>query len=200
MNQDQHWDFTLREWNEPKFFEILEEALKKKPKKIFDIGACVGGWSYVVRQHTDAKIEAFEPFNENYGKLVKNIEETKMDVTPHNFGIYYGKTEANASWRGSNIGAIFVDEIDTTMCMPAGQVFQLKTLEEVTKTRPDLIKLDVEGAEKNIIENSKMLQEVPQIIIEWHFNGVENAEEYFAKHLPHKVVKNLEGGMFLLSL
>lgn len=197
MLQDEHWHYTLREWSSSPFKEMLEEAFTRKIKTVWDVGACVGGWSYLVSQK-GAKIHAFEPFPDNYNYLVsKEIE----NVTPHNYGIWYGKNRAEAIWRGSNVGAIFVDEVDTTDNVHTGVFFDLKTLEDVDAPKPDLVKLDIEGAEKNLLENTDFLKTVPQIIIEWHFNGFENAIEYFKKYLPnHKVIQDIEGGMFLLRL
>lgn len=197
MNQAEHWDYTRREWESTQFFDLLKEAFTQPIETVYDIGACVGGWSSVVQAHWPVDIYAFEPFPKNYEALIgHNIPR----MTPINLGIWYGKKEAKAIWRGGNVGAIFIDEVDTTDNVDTGEKFQLTTLEELTLPKPDLIKFDVEGAEKNIFEHSTMLKTVPQLIVEWHFVGVENAIEFFAKHLPHKVVCNLQNGMFLLRL
>jgi FkbM family methyltransferase len=197
MIQSDHWDYTRREWQEPPFIDLLKEAFTQKVKTVWDVGACVGGWSSVIQEHWPVDMYAFEPFPDNYEALVDNhIPGTKK----LNYGIWYGKKQAKAIWRGSNVGAIFIDEVDTTDNVDTGKVFELRTLEEVDAPKPDLIKFDVEGAEKNIFEHSTLLKKVPQIIVEWHFVGVEDAKEFFGKHLPHKVVSNIQDGMFLLRL
>lgn len=198
MNQADHWGYTNNEWNSPAFKAILDEAFTQEVKVAYDVGACVGGWSNVVTtEHPEVKIFAFEPFPDNYEAL---ISHEMPNVTPLNFGIWYGKKKSRAIWRGSNVGAVFVDEVDTTDNVDTGKFFELSTFEELDIPKPDLIKFDVEGAEKNIIEHSTILKKVPQLIIEWHFTGVEDGEEFFKKYLPHKVVMNLQDGMYLLRL
>lgn len=198
MNQIEHWGYSIREWSSGPFIAMLDEAFTQPIKTVYDVGACVGGWSSVVSSRWPVDIYAFEPFPDNFEELtMRGVPNT----TPLNYGIWYGKNKARAIWRGDNIGAIFIDEVDTTDNMETGKVFDLKTLEELVLPFPDLIKFDVEGAEKNIIEHSTMLKKVPQLIVEWHFVGVEDATEFFAKHLPdHKVIQNMEDGMFLLRL
>lgn len=198
MNQTDHWDFSKNEWQRPEFFALLTEAFTQPIKVVYDIGACVGGWSEVVHRHFNPTIYAFEPFPENFKALMSHTGETNAVNFP--FGVYYGKKEAKAMWRGSNIGAIYVDEVDTTMSVPTNETFHLKTLEELDLPPPDLIKLDVEGAEKNIIEHSPILKKVPQLLIEWHYRETMDATDFFAQYLPHKVVMHLENNMYLLRL
>lgn len=197
MNQSDHWDYTIREWKTDPFRILLEKALELPTPIIYDIGACVGGWSQVMHELLpEAQIYAFEPYPENYEALV---EHAIPHVMPINFGVWYGKRTAKAMWRGSNVGAIFIDEVDTTMATDTGKTFNLVTLEELDLPRPQLVKLDVEGAEKNILKHSSLLRRTPQIIVEYHFVGVEDARELFKDTLPHHhVVGQIQEGMFLL--
>lgn len=197
MNQIEHWDYTIKEWSQGEFALMLDEAFSQNPKVVYDVGACVGGWSQAIRRYEPEQTYAFEPFPANFAQLQEN---NIPGVEILNLGIWYGKKTARAKWRGSNVGAIFIDEVDTTDCMETGEVFNLTIFEELSLPRPDLIKLDVEGAEKNIIENSTILRTVPQLIIEWHFTGFEDGADYFKKHLPHTIVRNIHNGMYLLRL
>lgn len=198
MIQSDHWNYTINEWQSPEFFALLKEAFTQDPKVVFDVGACVGGWSEVVYRHFGVSTYAFEPFPANFEALESHVDDTHALSFP--IGIYYGKRTAKAMWRGSNVGAIFVDEVDTTMAVDTYETFHLRTLEELDLPKPDLIKLDVEGAEKNIIEQSTLLRTTPQLIVEWHYQGQEDAAVFFAKHLPHKIICNLHDTMYLLRL
>ena len=72
----------------------------------------------------------------------------------------------------------------------------LKTLEEVG-VKPDLIKMDIEGAEENLIMYSTLLKETPWLIIEWHPD--KSFEDLRKQFLPdHEVVVNLENKQYLL--
>lgn len=198
MNQGDHWQYTVQEWQRDDFFKLLIEAFSQNPQVIWDVGACVGGWSEVVNSHFPGKeIYAFEPFEDNFNVLK---ERSQPNVICLPYGLYYGKTEAKAMWRGENVGSVFIDEVDITTAFPTNKTLQLKTLEEVEYPKPDLIKFDVEGAELNIIENSTLLQSVPQLLVEWHYREGKDAVEFFAKHLPHKVVEAIGNDMFLLRL
>lgn len=198
MNQETHWEYTKREWESDQFFNLLQEAFTQEVRVVYDVGACVGGWSAVVTSHWPVEIHAFEPYPDNFKALVEHA----LPIIAMNMGVWYGRDEAKASWRGGNVGAIFIDEVDRTDSVDTGQVFKLTTLEKYVEShsKPDLIKFDVEGAEKNIIEHSELLKTIPQVIVEWHFVGVEDAKAFFTKHLPHKVIYNIQNGMYLLRL
>lgn len=47
------------------------------------------------------------------------------------------------------------------------KTFSLVTLEELNLLEPDFIKIDIEGAEKNLIENSTILKKAKYILLEW---------------------------------
>jgi len=201
MNQDTHWNYTVNEWQRPQFAELLTEAFTQNPEVIYDIGACVGGWAYIVFKMFGKKSICFEPFKDNVDYMHARGELNDIGVEIKPFGIWYGAEKAELSNRqDDNVGGQFIREVDNTG-IPSGVFCDFKTLEDFPL--PDLIKLDVEGAELNIIEHSTRLKEVPQIIVEWHYeNGPSaiDAEEFFAKHLPHKVVSKINNGMFLLRL
>ena len=104
--------------------------------------------------------------------------------------------------KDGNIGGQFIREVDKTG-IPSGVFCDFKTVEELDIPKPDLVKLDVEGAEINIIEHSTLLREIPQIIVEWHYEdgpNAKDAEAFFSKHLPHKIVNQINKGMYLLRL
>lgn len=197
MNQADHWDYTIQEWHSAPFWALLVEAFKLPIKTVWDVGACVGGWSQVVHEYLpEAQIYAFEPFAENFLALK---ERAIPNVEPIPYAIWYGARTVRAMWRGSNIGAIFIEEVDTTMATDTGQTFMTCPLEGWNFPQPDLIKFDVEGAEKNIFKNSSMLKRVPQILLEWHFVGFDSPDEFLAETVPsHRIVARIDDGMLLL--
>ena len=55
--------------------------------------------------------------------------------------------------------------------------------------KPDFVKIDVEGAEKNILLNSKIIREAKYIIVEW--NQKECFYEFVNKYLDNfEIIKN----------
>lgn len=195
-NPEEHYHYTVNEWTNAVFTPLLEK-LPPTIETVVDIGANAGGFTEVLkRKYPSAEFYCFEPIEETYNYLKEKLPYAKC----FQYGIFYGQTVSRAVWRGSNIGAYFVEHIDagddkiiTDMIMP------LKELESFDIV-PDLIKLDVEGAEVNIIENSKLIKQTPYLIIEWHPDHI-NPVDFFDKHLPkHKIVFHIEFKQFLLTL
>ncbi len=193
-----HWEYTLKEWNTPLFRRITDE-LPKKIGVLYDIGANVGGFAQVMKdKYPDLQAVCFEPVKENFVALEEYVPWAECI----NYGIYYGKHESRVTWRGSNIGAYFVEHINSgEPRVFTGEVMKLEELETFDKLPlPDLIKLDVEGAEENILEYSETCRNCPWLIIEWHPDHV-NPYEFFKKYLPrHKIVVDLESKQFLLKI
>lgn len=194
VNIQDHWEYTLREWtNDP--FTRLVNAMPETLGVIFDVGANAGGWTEVMhRKYPNAEFHCFEPVPYNYEGLIKNVPYAKH----YNYGIYYGKTDSAIQCRGDgNIGAFFVEHIiaGNPIVTVEGRMV-LKTLEEVG-VAPDLVKMDIEGAEENVIMYSDLLRNTPWIIVEWHPDS--SFEELRKQFLPnHEVVVNLENKQYLL--
>ena len=189
-----HWDYTIREWTNNPFIE-LTQALPEKVKVLFDVGANVGGFSYVMKQkYPDVKLYCFEPVAINYDALIEYLPEANS----MKIGIYYGARESKVISRSGNIGAFFIEQIDTNFPKEStGEIIQLRELEELDLPKPDLIKLDVECAEDNIIIHSRIIKECPNVIVEWHIN--KEPLQFFKQNMPnHKIKVNLQNMQFLL--
>lgn len=190
----EHLQYTLEEWKKEEFQRIVNAI---PDVKVFcDIGANVGGVTVILKEKfPEMEAHCFEPVTVNFEELVKNVPFA------HNYkvGIYYGKTESNVLWRGSNDGAYFVEHIDSgEPRIRTGEVMELVELEDFG-IKPDLVKLDVEGAEENILEHSSLIKKTPMIIVEWHPNV--DPFKFFEKHLPnHEIRVNLHNQQFLLCL
>lgn len=140
-----------------------------KPNNIFfDVGANVGLHSYFVQKHwPNVSIYAFEPFPDNAAYIRKTISENNFN----NIKL----TEAAVS---SEVGETFFDtgtdnstgKITDT---ESGIKVKLITLDDFTQDNnifPDLLKIDVEGAEGQVLDGSVNLIEnhKPCWIIELH--------------------------------
>ena len=198
-SQSSHWDFTIKEWSEPLFMDMLKMAFSKDDIKIvYDIGACVGGWSKVVLDNFNPdKIYCWEPFTRNFLFLYEKMRKEKVQC--FSYGIFYGKDFSYAHGYGDmNVGGQFVDGLyENLNIRHSASIFNLLPLESFMIESPDLVKIDVEGSEKNIIENSTILKKTPYLIIEWHYP--EDAKSFFDKHLPEHSIISSFGNMFLLK-
>lgn len=194
----EHLEYTVNEWTSKPFTKILD-VLPSELNVIYDIGANVGGWTKVIKdKYPNSKVHAFEPDEVNFEAL----KECGTKLTAYKIGIYYGKDFGKLQWRADgNIGALFLEYVNAgEPRVDLEQLIELFTLEELKLPKPDLIKMDVEGAEENIIQNSTLLKETPYIIVEWHPDHIK-PKDFFKKHLPnHKIMVNLEDKQFLLCL
>lgn len=191
-----HFTYTVHEWNQGLFSSFLD-MLPKDLKCLWDVGANVGGFAHVIRQrYPEISVVCFEPVKDNFMELALNANW----ATLFPYGIYYGARESRAMWRGSNDGAVFLEQIDSgePRVERGNEILLLYELEDVIAPAPDLLKLDVEGAEKNIIENSTMIRDIPWIIVEWHENS--EAERFFSKNLPRHTIVSKAANQYLLAL
>lgn len=193
-SQASHWDYTVNEWSRAPFTRIIEE-LPDNLKRIWDIGANVGGFTHILqRKYPKAVFHCFEPVKANYEYLTEHVK-----AHHHRYGIYYGARTSRVVSRGDgNVGGIFIEQLDAgEPRVFADEVIKLKTFEELDLADPDLIKFDIEGAEENVLEHSLLVKRTPWLIVEWH--PPTDPHAFFKKHLPnHRIVVNLEDKQFLL--
>lgn len=193
----EHLEYTINEWNSGEFRKITD-SLPENLSTIYDVGANAGGFTEVLhRKYPSASFFCFEPVRNTYDFLKDAVPFAKC----FDLGIYYGKKESNAVWRGENMGAIFLEEMDSgEPRVFTGEKLKLTTFEELEISKPDLIKLDVEGAEINIIENSEIVKKCPYLIVEWHYDGRYSFEEFIKQHLPnHKILQNISRNQYILK-
>lgn len=140
---------------------------------IIDCGANIGmSTMYFKNLFPDARIIAFEANPDTYGILKKNIENNNLsNVEVHNVALYDQEKEISFFTSSSNLRASIRKDRGgaNELIIPAKKLSDyLKKIEKV-----DLIKIDVEGAELNIIQDlydSSLLQKADQYIIEYHHN------------------------------
>lgn len=193
----EHFEYTVKEWTTYEFSRLYD-MIPEEPGFIFDIGANAGGFSQVMHdQFPSAQIYAVEPIRDNYAELSK----CTFLVGLCKAAVQYGTNSTRMFWRIGNIGAYFTEEVDAGPDKDfSGETVDCVTLEELAYRFgcvPDLVKLDVEGAEENIIEHSTLLKTTPYIIVEWHPDL--DPYSFFVKHLPdHRIVVDLQSKQFLL--
>lgn len=143
---------------------------------IIDAGANIGAASvYFARKYPDAKIIAIEPDPDNYNILLKNVRPYK-NITPVNAGLWgndgnlevFNKT--NGNW---GIQTRTSQDNETNSI----KGFTIKTImEKYNLDKIDILKMDIEGAEKDVFlnENNLMLDKIRILSIELHDRMVKN--------------------------
>jgi len=201
-NQEGHWNYTIEEWNNCYYFRDIINILKdNKIETFIDIGANVGGVAQVLLEKipTIKKGYLFEPEKDNFYFLFNKFKD-KKELTCLNCGIYYGKTYSipfkhtpDTSVDGRTVKhvggySVFEEEKSSNIRYyePEDKFFQLFELEFFNFSEIDFVKIDIEGGEYNLVENSSFLKKVKFIEIELHYGFDEN---YFKTHFPnHNII------------
>jgi len=144
--------------------------LLKKNDTVIDIGAHIGVFSLLASKYvSQGKIYAFEPFGKNYDMLVKNVKINHLDkiIKYENVGI--GKRGVRRLYinpHNSGAHSLFLrkSKYSKVKIIPLSNVFKKYQIQKC-----DLLKIDCEGAEKEILLElpKKYLKKINKIIIEY---------------------------------
>ena len=147
---------------EPEVIHALKRLLKKG-MHFFDVGAYKGYYSLMASELVgeEGKVVAFEPDRESFNYLIKNIHINKIsNIIAKNIALldFEGRSEIESYRTGGS------------------QVVEVKTLDSVVNDLniiPDIIKIDVEGAEYSVLRGGEELLKNyhPKLIIEIHTNA-----------------------------
>ena len=132
--------FGLKQYNVKNIFEVKEDAT------IFDIGAWKGDTAYFFSKKCSnkARIYAFEPDDYAFQILEKIKEKYKLNnVITKNILLSNAEKEID-----------FISMIENTPTIKKNAITIDKFVEENNIEKIDYIKMDVEGAEKNILEGA----------------------------------------------
>jgi FkbM family methyltransferase len=154
--------------------EYYFQTATKEPL-IIDCGANIGmSVLYFKKLFPNSKIIAFEPNPHAFKLLENNMKVNKINkVELHNVGLYDKETEISF-FIGDNIGS-FVGSLKKERGGNTELKIQTEKLSHYLKSieTVDLIKMDVEGAEINIIDDlleSSSITKAKEYIIEFHHN------------------------------
>lgn len=144
----------------------LDALPKIHPHYIVDAGANVGLAALYFSNHfPDAKILALEPEPENFSLLRKNTDQYS-NITPLEKAIWYKDGSVSIINPDAQAASFSVAEGQRD-CIPAISIPTL--LEEFNWPGIDILKIDIEGAEREVFSSdTEWLQKVKLIIIELH--------------------------------
>lgn len=193
---EQHKEFTRNEWLYSDYYKNTLIWLKKfNPKIMIDAGACAGESTFFLFDNIQSLNKSFliEPIKSNFDFISERIKNDER-FNAINKALYYGD---NTIKIGNNSGVGSYSMLTNQNCVE----YKTITLEEITN-HADFIKIDIEGSEYNVIENSKLLKNISILEIEFHnnfeYNVVPNKSRYdiwkpfIEKHLPDHIM--VEGG------
>ena len=175
------------------------------PKVIWDIGANIGAASlYFSERFPQAEIHCFEPVPENYAMIERNIGCVSM-IRAHMFalGANEGTLEIHASDVSRNFGGFSFHDAGTAQTQTL--TVQVRTprgvIEDGIASAPDLIKIDVEGAEHDILTafEPQVLARVGWIIGELHGERSFALLEFLSQWFDVETKKTLGKRLFNFS-
>ena len=159
--------FGLKQYNIKNIFEVKNDAV------VFDIGAFKGDTAYFFSKKCSnkARIYAFEPDENNYKILLKIKDKYKLNnVIASN--ILFSNLETEINFLSMDLNRPAIKMKSTTID---------KFVEENNIEKIDYIKMDVEGAEKNILEGSiKTIKKFkPSLAIAIYHGGKLFMEDFY---------------------
>jgi hypothetical protein len=182
--QLEHIYYTRNEWTTVScFVEMIKFLKDKNIEYIADIGADVGEVSKIFLEEfvTIKDIYAYEPQSQNYEFLRERfLHEDKLH--PIKKGIFYGNNQSKL-YNNGGCGSytVAVSNCDGRVLQTV-ETIDIVEIENEGIDRLDLIKLDVEGAEYNILKHSDFIKKTKYLIIEFHPFGMYDID--FEKNLP----------------
>ena len=168
------------------FSEIYKFNTTSEKPHIIDCGANIGLSIFYFKQHyKNSKILAFEPDLINYKLLEKNISTIQCDddITIYNSAIWKEDGEIKFDSCGDLGGKISQDQSVLTTSNKVKTV----RLKNLLSEKVDLLKIDLEGAEYEVINDCKDdLGMISNIFIEYHGDFKENEKLSKILEIIHK--------------
>jgi len=197
--REDHVIYTRNELeNNSYYIKILEELNNNEIKSYIDVGANVGEFCNVLFEKIPTLTMGYliEPEINNYNFMLHNLKNT--NVKTYNVCIGYNLKSATLKEFNNNVGGFSLVENDNS-----GIQVTIVTLEELKLPKVDFIKIDIEGGEFNLLENTSFLNNIMYIDIEWHNNDFldyEYLKKYVNKFLPNHDIIIMEVNRSLLKL
>jgi FkbM family methyltransferase len=164
-------------------YEIFNYARRANPKVIVDIGANLGMFSKLCSMlFPQADIYAYEPNPSALKWLRRNAEDTRIQVTPCAVGRTSGLVKLDTSC-DSTIGQISEDGDLEVQCVAAVEVAAGKQI--------DFLKMDCEGSEWEILQDTTLLNRSKEACLEFHLIDNRSLDELCAliEKAEHRILE-----------
>lgn len=136
------------------------------PKVIVDVGAHIGMASILFAlKYPSAKIIALEPNEANFAALVRNAAGYKM-ITPIRAALWHEDGEVTIGPSNAHVKGAF--QIVREGSEKVRSVTMDKLMRETAIESIDLLKVDIEGAERHVFTNCMWMSKVQVLAIELH--------------------------------
>ncbi len=155
--------------------DAYDFGVRQPPTTIVDAGANIGLAAICfANRWPDATIIAIEPETSNFGLLKKNVAPYG-NVYPVNAALWNQTGEINIIDTGSGNWAFMTQAPDASMPPKGKPVHKIRAItvdaviDEFRLGKIDILKIDIEGAEKEVFaDTSSWIEKVDAIIVELH--------------------------------
>ncbi|MCB0775922.1 MAG: FkbM family methyltransferase [Chitinophagaceae bacterium] len=156
------------------FIQELYKQTLPEQSLILDCGANIGlSVIYLKRKYPDAKVIAFEPDDENFSLLKKNVASCELkDVSLVNKAVWTENTVLNFISEGT-----MSSKIDNSQESGTGNKIEAINLGDFLDKKIDFLKIDIEGAEYAVLKSAgAKLNMVTNLFLEYHGKYTEIAQ------------------------
>lgn len=170
------------------------EALRGRPRVILDVGANIGASALYFAQHCpEATVYAIEPEAGNYAILEKNVRHWPR-IVPVRQAIWSRNMEREVRSRRTGAWGYTLLDSAGRGGYGLGQMADCVTIPEFMRQhgleKIDLLKMDIEGGEKEIFEHSEeWMDRVGVLVVELHDRicpGCSDAFENAVRGFSHR--------------
>ncbi len=161
-----------------------EYRVPKNCTTIVDAGANIGAFSlYSARRAPRATIHALEPFPSTRARLAQTLDQNHLTSRVKVYDL--GLADVSGSTRHMSSDGPSQSRGTTTQAVPGSVPVKVSTLEQFLDdaeiAEADFLKMDIEGAEHEVIHSSppSVVRRFREIALEYHPNG--SAQALFQK-------------------
>ena len=198
-NLNEHVHYSRNEWSTFEYFVNVVNFLEKKEiKTMIDVGGCTGEVTAILLEKIPSLEKAIilEPVKENYEFIVSRLNgDGTVEVI--NKALFYGEEYICLGQcdNNTNVGG-------WSFKHNTNKLDRVKTITLEDLPKVDFIKIDIEGAEINVIPNSKTIHNTSYIEIEFHdeLNEEDKWKNYINQYLPnHEITFSRNQNVFLVK-
>lgn len=159
-----------------------------KDKVCFDLGSNIGGFAKMALVRGASHVYCYEPLESNADMIWKNLSGFPGRATLIRKAVSTSNRTAN----------FYLPNSDNAFCAAhlevnskrgnKGTKLEVQTtdlMEELLRYRPSIVKMDIEGAEYDILEKYEMPEFVTDFVLEWHLMTEERKNRHDALMRGH---------------
>ena len=173
------WRKCMEAIEDPRMY-LKEGFIPSKNDVILDIGAQYGDYAMIWSKKYGCMVHSFEIAPENFSNLILNIANNRSRVKAYNIAL----------GNGESIKFDYKEKMSHKN--EEGQPIQTVRVDDwvhENKIRPDILKIDVEGAEYEVLQGAQetISSFHPKIILETHSRELREKCEQFMKSCGYKL-------------